>query len=52
MLDFDSSIKSRYYLSWQLVKRIDSKIDDKLYDVVFNQTQLENIITKGINGKV
>ena len=22
-------------------KRIDSKIDDKLYDVVFNQTQLE-----------
>lgn len=42
MFDFDSSIKSRYYLFWQLVKRTDSKIDDKLYDAVFNQIQLED----------
>ena len=25
----------------ELVKRTDSKIDDKLYDAVFNQTQIE-----------
>ena len=31
----------------ELVKRTDSKIDDKLYDAVFNQTQLEDITTKG-----
>ena len=31
----------------ELVKRTDSKIDDKLYDAVFNQTQLEYITTKG-----
>ncbi|MCF2612980.1 hypothetical protein [Fusobacterium perfoetens] len=31
----------------ELVKRTDSKVDDKLYDAVFNQTQLEDITTKG-----
>lgn len=31
----------------ELVKRTDSKIDDKLYDAVFNQIQLEDITTKG-----